>query len=229
MSAARPVPLPLLTALAVAAALFAIYVYPAHAQEGSAPDKPRGLEAAATHGQVTLTWNDPTDDSITGYFILRRNRQTNPKGQFTPLIADTGTAATTHTDDSAGAGATYTYRIKATNEPGVSERSPWFHIDTPADPAPEPANSAATGVPTISGTAQVGEILTTKTTGIADEDGLEMVTFTYQWLADDTAIKGATGSSHTLAAADEGKAIKIRESFTRYQAGTFTVSIQVTQ
>ena len=32
-------------------------------------------------------------------------------------------------------------------------------------------NSAATGAPTISGTAQVGEILTADTSGIADEDG----------------------------------------------------------
>ena len=52
MSAARFAPLTLLAALAVAAALFVIYVYPAYAQEGSAPDKPRGLEATASHGQV---------------------------------------------------------------------------------------------------------------------------------------------------------------------------------
>ena len=77
MRAVRPAPLTLLAALAalaVAAALFAIYVYPAYAQEGSAPDKPRGLEATATHGQVVLTWDDPEDDSITGYVILRRVR-----------------------------------------------------------------------------------------------------------------------------------------------------------
>ena len=33
-------------------------------------------------------------------------------------------------------------------------------------------NSLATGAPTISGTAQVGETLTANTTGISDEDGL---------------------------------------------------------
>ena len=71
-------------------------------------------------------------------------------------------------------------------------------------------NSAATGVPVISGTAQVGETLTADTSGIADEDGLDNVTFTYQWLADDTEVAGATGSTHTLADADEGKAIKVQ-------------------
>ena len=52
------------------------------------------------------------------------------------------------------------------------------------------AEMAATGTPTISGTAQAGETLTADTSGIADDDGLESVSFSYQWLADDTAIQG---------------------------------------
>ena len=77
-----------------------------------------------------------------------------------------------------------------------------------------PSNSAATGVPTIGGTAQVGETLAASTSGISDADGLANATFTYQWMSDDTEISGATGSSHTLAEADAGKAIKVRVSFT---------------
>ena len=140
MSAARPVPLALLAvlaALAVAAALFAIYVYPAYAQEGSAPDKPRDLEATASHGQVVLTWNDPNDDSITGYVILRRVRVNDQGGDFNELVANTETAATTYTDNEVAASTTYTYRIKAINEHGTSERSRWYHIDTPAPPVPD--------------------------------------------------------------------------------------------
>ena len=38
----------------------------------SAPAKPTGLSATATHDRVTLTWDDPNDDSVTGYVILRR-------------------------------------------------------------------------------------------------------------------------------------------------------------
>ena len=52
------------------------------------------------------------------------------------------------------------------------------------------SNTPATGQPTISGTAQVGEVLTAGTTGIADADGLSGATFAYQWLADD--VSGAT-------------------------------------
>ena len=76
------------------------------------------------------------------------------------------------------------------------------------------ANTPATGAPGISGTARAGETLTATTTGISDADGLANATFTYQWLADDTEIGGATGSSYTVVAADEGKAIKVTVSFT---------------
>ena len=80
--------------------------------------------------------------------------------------------------------------------------------------APPPPNTPATGLPTISGTAQVGETLAPDTTGIADDDGLDNVTFTYQWLADDAEINGATAPTYILVAADEGKAIKVEVSFT---------------
>ena len=121
--------------LAVIAALaMAMLFSPVQAQEGSAPDKPRGLEATATHDSVTLTWDDPQDDSITGYVVLRRIPAVDPQGHFSELVSDTGTDATTYTDDTVSAETRYTYRIKAINEHGVSERSRWSHIDVPAAP-----------------------------------------------------------------------------------------------
>ncbi len=108
-------------------------------EPASAPDKPTGLSATATHDRVVLTWDDPGDDSITGYVILRRVRVNNTGGDFSVLVADTGSAATTYTDATVAASTTYTYRIKAINERGTSERSRWYHIDTPAAPASKPA------------------------------------------------------------------------------------------
>ena len=102
--------------------------------EAPVPDKPTGLEATVSHGQVVLTWDDPGDDSITGYVILRRVRVNNTGGDFDVLVADTGSAATTYTDDTVAAEIRYTYRIKAINEHGTSERSRWYHIDIPAAP-----------------------------------------------------------------------------------------------
>ena len=75
-------------------------------------------------------------------------------------------------------------------------------------------NNPATGQPSITGTAQVGETLTAVTSGISDPDGLQNATFTYQWLADDVAIQGATGSSYTLTEDDEELTIRVSVSFT---------------
>ena len=70
---------------------------------------------------------------------------------------------------------------------------------------PPERNTAATGMPTISGTAQVGEALTASTSGISDADGLDDARFAYQWIRTDTDIQGATGSTYTVVDADEGK------------------------
>ena len=53
---------------------------------------------------------------------------------------------------------------------------------------PPPANTPATGAPTITGTAHVGDTLTASTSDIDDEDGLANVSFSYQWLANDAEI-----------------------------------------
>ena len=96
----------------------------------------------------------------------------------------------------------------------VPEVAEGDEIEPCSENADTPDNSPATGDPTISGTAQVGETLTANTSGIADADGLENATFTYQWQADDADISGATGSTYTLSDTDEGKVIKVRVSFT---------------
>ncbi len=124
---------PILLAV-IAAMAMAMLFSPVQAQEGSAPDQPTGLEAAATHDSVTLTWDDPQDDTITGYVILRRVPGVDPQGHFSELVSDTATAATTYTDDTVAAETRYTYRIKAINGAGTSERSRWSHIDVPAAP-----------------------------------------------------------------------------------------------
>ena len=86
-------------------------------------------------------------------------------------------------------------------------------------------NHAATGLPAITGTAQVGEELTADLSGVADEDGLTKAdagdagyAYSYQWVRVDgkseTDISGETGSTYTVAAEDEGKTIKVTVSFT---------------
>ena len=80
------------------------------------------------------------------------------------------------------------------------------------------ANNPATGAPTISGTAVVGEPMRAVTSGIMDSDGLTSPTYAYQWIRVDGAtesdISGATSSTYTPVAADLGKTIKVKVSFT---------------
>ena len=104
------------------------------------PAKPTGLSAAVvSHDTVTLTWDNPQDDAITGYVILRRDKEIHPVGIFDIITGDTGSADTTYTDDTVEPDKQYVYRIKAINEHGVSEISSWVRAYTPA--APDPAGS----------------------------------------------------------------------------------------
>ena len=79
-------------------------------------------------------------------------------------------------------------------------------------------NAAPTGLPTVAGTARVGETLTASASGIADADGLASANFAWQWIANDRTadadIAGATGSTYTPTAAEVGKTLKVRASFT---------------
>ena len=120
----------------------------------------------------------------------------------------------TYTLASADEGKTIKVQVSFTDDAGNDES---LTSEATAAVAARP-NSAATGAPTISGTAQVGQMLTASTSGISDSDGLADATFTYQWIAndgtEDTAIQDAIGSTYTLASADEGKTIKVQVSFT---------------
>ena len=77
--------------------------------------------------------------------------------------------------------------------------------------------SIDSSIPTISGTARVGEELT------ADPGEWTIgASFAYQWSADDTPIAGATSSSLTLTSAEQGKTITV--TVTGSKAGFTSVS-----
>ena len=123
-----------------------------------------------------------------------------------------GATGSTYTQVAEDEGKAIKVRVSFTDDAGNEETLTSAATDAVA--ATPASNSPATGAPAISGTAQVGETLTANTSGVVDADGLENVTFSYQWLAGDTAIQGEIGSSYTLQAADEGKTVKVQVSFT---------------
>ena len=98
--------------------------------------------------------------------------------------------------------------------------------------ATQQPNTPATGLPTISGTARVGETLRADISGIDDVDGMSGAVFSYQWLANevniDTDIAGATDPTYTLVADDLGKAIRVRVSFMDGASNVETLTSEAT-
>ena len=88
---------------------------PALAQNSVPAAPARPTATTVSHESVTLSWADPSDTSITGYQVLRRNRDTDDPGDFTVIEDDTGDAGTTYTDSGVAASTRYTYRVKARN------------------------------------------------------------------------------------------------------------------
>ena len=117
---------------------------PVGAQDGSAPAKPTGVVATATHDSVALAWDDPGDASITHYQIFRRDRDVHDTGEFVTIEENTGSAAASYTDDTVEPEKRYVYRVKAVNQHGASTWSNFVRADTPA--APDPADLAPSGL-----------------------------------------------------------------------------------
>ncbi|WP_420626842.1 fibronectin type III domain-containing protein [Candidatus Poriferisodalis sp.] len=133
------------------------------------PAKPRGLIAEAAHDQVTLSWDDPGDDSITGYVILRRDKDTHDKGIFATLDPDTGTAATAYVDATARPDRHYIYRVKALNTAGHSQTA-WTRGYTPTAPASDDTTGDDTGTDGTEAEAGTGSGETGDSDTTADDD-----------------------------------------------------------
>ena len=127
-------------------------------------------------------------------------------------------------DGNGDAYASFTFRVSDGTDESAVDYSMTVNVTA--------VNDAATGTPMISGTAQVGEILTASTSGISDNDGLINVSFTYQWVREDAngsnpADIGTNSDTYTLMAADEGKKVKVKVTFTDNGGTTETVTSDV--
>ena len=180
-------------------------------------ERPYGLNASESDGVVVLTWSLPADWIHGSTFQILRNRP--ELGEAEPLVhvRYTESGANTDTDTDVEPGVLYVYRVKGVDPFGFPQgASEPVEIRTTESTPVE--NKLATGDPTIGGTVQVGETLSADTSGIADAEGLDNVSFSYQWLRDDgstdVGIAGETNSTYVVDTDDEGKAIKVRVSFT---------------
>ena len=83
--------------------------------------EPPELRIFADHGKVTIGWDAPEDDSITGYRILRRVQW----GPEETVLSDTGLGVTSWTDRQVSPNTAYAYRLQALRDgqrPGARSR-----------------------------------------------------------------------------------------------------------
>ncbi len=193
-----------------------------------------GLTASSSTDNMTfdaLTLDQTFDADTTSYTATVANNVTHVK--LTPTVADSnatvkvgkmGSLATV-ASGSASAAIALTVgdnaiKVEVTAEDATKKT---YTVTVTR----RPANSAASGKPTISGTAKVGQTLTAATSGIADTNGVTKATagdtgfaWTYQWIRVDSDgssnaadISGATSKTYVLTATDAGKKVKVKVSF----------------
>lgn len=110
-----------------------------------------------------------------------------------------GATASTYKIVAADAGKKVSVRVTGTkaNYPTASKTSTSSVVNRGLEKTP---------VPTIAGTARVGSTLTASAGTWAPSP----VTLIHQWMRDGSAIKGATGKTYTLVAADAGRSITVQ-------------------
>ena len=181
-------------------------------------DRPYNLEATTGSSAITLTWQDPDTHASFDTYVILRHRPELGEANLRVYAEYVSITDRTFTDDAVEPGVLYVYAVKAVKDflGFLGPASDPLEVRMPSgetEEAPE-VNNPATGAPAIIGTVQVDETLTADITGIADEDGLDDVSYGYQWLAGGTDLDGATGSTYQVSGSDVGKTIQVRVSFT---------------
>ena len=195
----------------------------------TATDAVAGLPNSPAAGAPTITGTAQVGETLTAETtgIADADGLDNASFAYQWLADDadiSGATGKTYALTEADEGKTVKVQVSFTDDAGNEETL----TSTATDAVAGLPNSPATGAPTITGTAQVGETLTAETTGIADADGLDNASFAYQWLADDADISGATGKTYALTEADEGKTVKVQVSFTDDAANEETLTSTAT-
>ena len=96
------------------------------------PDAPQNLRATPTHDSVILAWDNPDDDSITGYKILSGSAADPPR--LSALVNDTGSTDALYTVENLEPSTAYVFGVAAINEHGESGPSEPVRVST-APPA----------------------------------------------------------------------------------------------
>ncbi len=150
-----------------------------------APGAPPAPTATAGNGRASVAFTPPSDDggaAITDYAVTASPGGATATGTGSPIVLPGLTP-----------GARYTFTVRAKNSAGTGAASPASNqVTLPS--------LAATATPAIVGSAKAGRKLTCSPGTWTGEPS----SFDYQWYRDGTPIVGATNSTHTVQATDEG-------------------------
>ena len=112
---------------------------PRNVPPGSSTPGATSLTLTPSFDRVTLDWNTPSGDGVTGYRIWRGASA----GELTVLVSDTGSTSTSYVDESVEDDTTYHYAVAALNAAGAGPQSTSSIATLPAprvtsQPTPEP-------------------------------------------------------------------------------------------
>ena len=118
-----------------------------------------------------------------------------------------GATSASYTTGDSDVGTQLSVVIRYTDAQGTQET-----LTSVPTAAIENVNDEVTGRPEIQGNAVEDQLLTARTSSLADNDGLGA--FQYQWLRDGLAIAGATNDSYRLSDADVNAQILLQVTYT---------------
>ena len=198
----------------------------------SVPGRPPFVEAQASGtGELSVSWWRPSDggSEITGYTV--QWKEATGSWDTAADFSSATTTETAYTISRLSVGTWYAVRVFAIN--AVGNGLPTSVVPATKVLSFQTQNAPATGAPAISGTPRVDETLSADTSGIADEDGISSVSYSYQWVSNDGAadadISEAASSTYTLVSADVGKTIRVRVSFSDDAGNEETLTSTLTE
>ena len=168
------------------------------AGDTTAPSAPTGLNASSpSTTQLALSWSPSSDNvGVVGYTAYLNGSKTS------------SSAGTSYTFSGLSCGTAYSLSVDAYDAAGNHSSRSSLSASTAACPAP-PSDTAT---PSISGSAQVGGMLSASN---GSWSGTTPMTYAYQWQDCDSAgagclaVAGASGGSYTLAGGDQGHTVRV--------------------
>ena len=143
------------------------------------PGAPTGLSATAGDAQASLSWTAPTDDGgseVTGYTVEYKQSSVSDWSGVSTVTATGTTATVTGLTN----GASYDFRVSATNSVGTGEASAVVTATPEAPPPPVTVPGAPSGLSAKAGNGRVS----LSWTAPSDDGGSAVTGYTLEYQAD---------------------------------------------